>query len=218
MRNRWVLEGLRRMDYAAINIGELEVIEETDRWNELGRASNLPWVSANAGIPAGSDVQPSPYLIRELETAKGRRLRVGLLGLTAPTSDRLAIEFRDPSATAREYVAQLAGECDLLIVLAQMSLSDAQELAKLIPQIDVLIGAANDTHLAKPIMEGNTLIGYPYPQGMGLGDLRLFFDQNGRPARFFYRVVPLAAQLADHPDFVEFQREAEAEISEAKSP
>jgi len=206
------------MDYAAINIGELEVIEETDRWNELASAFDLPWVSANAGIPAGSDVRPSPYVIRELETAKGRRLRVGLLGLAAPTSDQLAIEFTDPSAAARRYAARLADECDLLIVLAQMSLSNAQELARLIPEIDVLIGAANDTHLAQPVIEGNTLIGYPYPQGMGLGDLRLFFDQNGRPARFFYRVVPLAAQLEDHPDFVEFQREAEAEISDAKSP
>ena len=92
------------------------------------------------------------------------------------------------------------------------------ELARAVPQIDILIGASNDTHPASVEMEGNTIIVYPYPQGMGLGDLRLFFNEEGRPARFFYRLVPLPSQLEDHPDWLEFQREAEGDINAAKSP
>ena len=217
-RNQWVLEGLRRMDYAAINIGELEVIPETDRWSELASVSDLPFVSANAVIPPGSAVKTSPYVIRDVETAGGRHIRVGLLGLTVPASGSLDIAFADPVEKALQHVDELADQSDVLVVLGQMSLSTAQELARAVPQIDILIGAANDTHPAGAEMEGNTIIVYPYPQGMGLGDLRLFFNEEGRPARFFYRLVPLPSQLEDHPDWLEFQREAEGDINAAKSP
>ena len=217
-RNRWVLEGLRRMDYAAINIGELEVIPETDRWSELASVSDLPFVSANAVIPPGSTVKTSPYVVRDIETTGGRHIRVGLLGLAVPASDSLDIEFANPVEKTRQHVDALANQSDVLVVLGQMSSSNAHELARAVPQIDILIGASNDTHPAGVEMEGNTIIVYPYPQGMGLGDLRLFFNEEGRPARFFYRLVPLPSQLEDHPDWLEFQREAEGDINAAKSP
>jgi 2',3'-cyclic-nucleotide 2'-phosphodiesterase (5'-nucleotidase family) len=217
VRNRWVLEGMLRMEYAAINIGELEVIKETDRWSELEKVAELPFISANAVVPAGSHPKFPPYVIREVEIFEGRSIRVGLLGLADPESGSLAIEFADPVEKARELVADLDGKCDVLVVLAQLPLPAAKELVKAVPAIDVLVGAANETHLPKPSLEGDTLICYPYPQGMGLGELRLFFDQDGRPARFFYRLVPLSSQLKDHPDFVEFQQKAEAEIEAAKS-
>jgi 5'-nucleotidase / UDP-sugar diphosphatase len=216
-RNRWMLEGMSRMNYAAINIGELETLRETDRWQQLEAGSPLPYVSANAVIPPGSRLKPTPYAIREIERADKTRLRVALMGLTVPSSNTLAIEFADPVEKARQYVTELTGRYDVLVVLAQMPLPEAHRLAQAVPDIDILIGAEEDTDLMEPEMEGHTLICYPYPHGMGLGDLRLFFDADGHPARFFYRVVPLAAGLGDHPDWVEFQRQAETEITQAKS-
>ena len=215
-RNRWVLEGLRRMGYAAVNVGELEVIPETDRWRELA-SSEVSLVSANALIPPNAPVEASPYVMREIETTRGRVIRVGLLGLSAPSSDSLTLEFADPIESARRYAAELAGRVDVLVALAQMPPTASQELARAVPEIDVVIGAANDVHINEPIFEGDALILYPIPQGMALGDLRLFFGEDGRPTRFFYRLVPLPSQLEDHPDWVEFQREAEAEINAAKS-
>ena len=205
------------MGYAAINIGELEAIEETDRWSDLA-GSDLPWVSANAVIPSSAPVEVSPYVIREIESARGRAVRVGVLGIASPAPGSLAIEFADPIERARSYAAELAGQVDVLVALAQMTVADSRELVKAVPAIDIVIGAANDTHVTEPIFEGEAMILYPIPQGMTLGDLRLFFGDDGRPARFFYRLVPLPSQLEDHPDWVEFQREAEAEINAAKSP
>ena len=205
------------MGYAAINIGELEVIEETDRWNDLA-GSDLPLVSTNAVVPKGSLVEAPPYVIREIESARGRVVRVGLLGLAAPAPGSTAIEFADPIESARRYAAELAGRVDVLVALAQMAEAGSRELVKKVPEIDIVIGAANDAHLTEPLFEGESMILYPISQGMSLGDLRLFFGDDGRPTRFFYRLVPLPSQLEDHPDWVEFQREAEAEINAAKSP
>ena len=216
-RNKWVLEGLRRMDYAAINIGELEVIEETERWKELGGA-DLPWISTNAVLPAGSPVQPRPYIIQEIQSARGRTVRVGFLGLAAPAPAGLAIEFADPVERARSYAAELAGRVDVLVALAQMTVEDARELVKAAPAIDIVLGAEKDTQTIEPLFEGDSLILYPVSQGMTLGDLRLFFGDDGRPSRFFFRVVPLPSELEDHPDWVEFQQQAESEIKAAKSP
>jgi 2',3'-cyclic-nucleotide 2'-phosphodiesterase (5'-nucleotidase family) len=205
------------MGYAAINIGELEAIEETDRWSDLA-GSDLPLVSANAIVPPSTPVQAPPYVIREIESSRGRVIRVGLLGLAAPAPGSLAIEFADPIERARSYAAELAGRVDVLVALAQMTEAGSRELVKAVPQIDIVIGAANDAHVAEPLFEGDSMILYPIPQGMSLGDLRLFFGDDGRPERFFYRLVPLPSQLEDHPDWVEFQRQAEAEINAAKSP
>ncbi|MGH9462937.1 MAG: hypothetical protein ACRD1X_17125, partial [Vicinamibacteria bacterium] len=196
------MEGLQRMGYAAINIGELEVIEETDRWSELA-GSDLPWVSANAIIPPNSRVEAPPYVIREIETARGRVIKVGLLGIASPAPGSLAIEFTDPIESGRRYAAELAGRVDLLVALAQMTEAGSRELVKAVPEIDIVIGAANDAHLVEPLFEGESMILYPISQGMALGDLRLFFADDGRPARFFYRLVPLSSQLEDHPDWVE---------------
>ena len=216
VRNRWVLEGMLRMNYSAINIGELEVIPETGRVRELGK-SKLPFVSANAILGPESGLEVPPYVIQEVETASGRTIRFGFLGLTDPASDSLAIDFADPVDKARALVGELRGKCDVLVVLAQLPLPTAKDLARAVPGIDILVGAANDTHLSHPSFEGDTLICYPHPQGMALGELRLFFDAEARATRFFYRLVPLSSRLPDHPDFIEFQQKAEAEIIKAKS-
>ena len=204
------------MNYSAINIGELEVIPETGRFRELGH-SRLPLVSANAILGSEAGAVIPPYVIQEVETASGRTIRFGFLGLTDPTSDSLAIDFSDPVEKARGLVGELRGKCDVVVVLAQLPLPTAKDLAKAVPGIDILVGAANDTHLSQPVFEGDTLISYPYPQGMALGELRLFFDTEGRATRFFYRLVPLSSRLPDHPDFIEFQQRAEEEIIQAKS-
>ena len=205
------------MNYSAINIGELEVIPETDSWSALG-SSELPFVSANAILGANAGIEVPPYVIQEVETGTGQTVRFGFLGVTDPSTDSLAIDFADPIEKARSLVGELRGKCDVLVVLAQLPLPAAKELARAVTGIDILVGAANDTHLSQPHFEGDTLISYPYPQGMALGELRLFFDEQARPERFFYRLVPLSSRLADHPDYIEFQRKAEAEITEAKSP
>ena len=215
-RNRWVLDGMLRMNYSAINIGELEVLPETNRWNDL-EGAKLPFVSANATLGSESGVEIPPYVIQEVETASGRGIRFGFLGLADPASDSLSIRFSDPVERASVLVEELRGKCDVVVVLAQLPLPVAKDLAREVSGIDILVGAAKDTHLAQPIFEGDTLISYPYPQGMALGELRLFFDAEPRATRFFYRLVPLSSKLPDHPDFIEFQQKAEAEILEAKS-
>lgn len=205
------------MNYAAINIGELETIQETNRWQELSSAE-LPLVSSNALIPPDSQVEASPYVVREIESRSGRVVKVGFLGLASPSTDSLAIEFANPVESAQRYAAELAGEVDLLVALVQMPPDASRELVRAVPAIDVVVGAVNDTHNIEPQFEGDSLILYPVPQGMALGDLRLFFDEEGRAHRFFYRLVPLPEQLEDHPDWIDFQHEAQAEINAAKDP
>lgn len=205
------------MSYAAVNIGELEVIEETNRWQELASAE-LPFVSTNAIVPPDSGVDTSRHLVREIETRRGRIVKVGFMGLASPSTSSLAIEFAEPVASARDLAGELRGQVDLLVALVQMPPESARELVRAVPEIDIVIGAVNDTHAMEPVFEGESLILYPAPQGMALGDLRLFFDQEGRPGRYFYRLVPLPSQLEDHPDWIEFQREAEAAVNAAKEP
>ena len=166
-----------------------EVIPETDRLSELGK-SKLPFVSANAILGPESGLEVPPYVIQEVETASGRTIRLGFLGLTDPASDSLAIDFADPVDKARALVGKLRGKCDVLVVLAQLPLPAAKDLARAVPGIDILVGAANDTHLSHPSFEGDTLICYPYPQGMALGELRAFLRRRGAGNPFLLSLGP----------------------------
>jgi 5'-nucleotidase len=215
-RNRWVLKGMLRMGYAAINLGTLEVIRETERFKDLLSHPELPLLSANA-TRGGESIGRPPYIVRELPAREpGRPRRVGFLGLTQNPDPSLAVSFSDPVAAAAQLVPELREKVDLLVALGSMRLAEAKALIERVPGIDVLVGAAGERLLAQPQLEGQTLVVYAGEQGMFLGELRLFLSPEGRADRYFHRLVPLSAAIEDDVSLADFQKEAEAEIVAAQ--
>src|SRR5918998_6824045 len=92
------------------------------------REANFPWLSANTYKAGTEETYYQPYLVKELNG-----VRVGLLGLTTPgvpfwenRENFKGLEFREPVAEARKWVALLREKerVDLVVIAMHMGLEE----------------------------------------------------------------------------------------------
>jgi 5'-nucleotidase / UDP-sugar diphosphatase len=92
-----------------------------------------------------SDIQGQPFVgtVRSAIVpvqARGRTIRLGLIGLTIDSSRRPWVQYSPPVDAAREQIAQLQGKVDAVIALTHLSLAGDQELVTQVPGIDLVLG------------------------------------------------------------------------------
>jgi 2',3'-cyclic-nucleotide 2'-phosphodiesterase/3'-nucleotidase len=92
------------------------------------REARFPWLSANTYHSGTGDTHYQPYIVKELNG-----VRVGVLGLTTPgiplwenKENYAGLEFREPVAEARKWVAILRGRerADLVVIAMHMGLEE----------------------------------------------------------------------------------------------
>ncbi len=112
-----------------------------------------------------------------------RGVKTGIFGLTTadtPTTtarDNVAgLEFHDPVTVARQMVEFLGGRADFIIALTHLGFPQDIELARAVPEIDVIIGGHSHTALQQPEVVGNTLIVQAGAHGLYLGQLDLYVE------------------------------------------
>lgn len=138
----------------------------------------------------GKGVRFSRLLVKDLSSA-GRRLRIGIIGMVGPNAARLCLANRrfsgfvgfDDQRTAldtsafhdlvKEQVVELKNGfgCDLIMVLFHGGNPEDLELARAVPEIDLLI--AGHTHERYLRQQGKTIIAQIGWGGSWLGGLEL---------------------------------------------
>ncbi len=90
--------------------------------------AEFPWLSANTYNKGTEETHYKPYLVKEVSG-----VRVGILGLTTPgipnwenVQNYAGLEFRDPVAEAKKWVAELRNKerVDLVVVAMHMGLEE----------------------------------------------------------------------------------------------
>jgi 2',3'-cyclic-nucleotide 2'-phosphodiesterase/3'-nucleotidase len=141
------------------------------------REAAFPWLSANTYDTATGQPHYAPYIIKEMQG-----VRVGVLGLTTPgvpswddPKNYAGLEFREPLAEARKWVARLRTEerADLVIVAMHMGLEEdlatgaadpgqvpnenqALAIARQLDGVDVIV--MGHTHRDVPALVVNTTL------------------------------------------------------------
>jgi 5'-nucleotidase/UDP-sugar diphosphatase len=203
LQARSSLAGMDRLGYDAVAIGNHEFDQPLPTLlGELARIT-FPVLSATARWRESSELLlPAQH---DLELA-GRR--VAILALTTPETpatstlgDDPRLRFDDTVATARQWVARLRPERDLLIVLSHQGLLPDLELARQVPGIDVLVGGHSHDTLPEPVREGETLILQAGDNGRFLGraELELGPDRTVRLLDYELLPVPAAGEGALQP-------------------
>jgi len=136
-----------------------------------------------------------PYFIRELDH-KGKKLRVGILGLLGPDGALVSlgtrkdigfIGFKDKESSKEldeltqflsNYVAKIKKEEKLDIVMALLHGGHPEdtEILEEVPSIDLLIAGHTHTVYTKPIKVGNSILVQAGSFGRYLGKLELKWD------------------------------------------
>ncbi|MBN2159246.1 MAG: bifunctional metallophosphatase/5'-nucleotidase [Spirochaetes bacterium] len=215
-RERSVELGLmREMGYDMITLGNHEF-----DLRPAGLARILRAAERNGGLPpmVASNVIFDPTddrdntleevfrsgLVRPYRVVVKDGITVGFFGLMGKNAAEVApfatpVTFGDPVAVAREMTALLREKekVDVIICLSHSGLvpgkpaiSEDVKLARKVPGIDIIISAHTHTPLARPIVEGDTVIVQAWYNGKWVGVLDLSLDA-GRPALKKYRIIEI---------------------------
>lgn len=129
------------LDFATFGNHEFDLKEGPFR-SRLAE-SRFRWVSSNVGDAAGAPFPGVPErLVVEVASGAdgGPAVKLGLFGLTLDSNRKDYVGYRDPLTAAREQVAALEAEADLVVALTHLALADDRELAAAVPGIDLVLG------------------------------------------------------------------------------
>ncbi len=197
---RLIVRAYKRMGVAAVNIGDLDLTQGLDFLQKVA-AQGMPLISANLLDSATRNPVFPPYLIREVSGS-----RVAFFGLLSPRFDaenRERIQkalgehtvIKDPTESAREIVATLNGQADLIILLSDLGGHRDRELAKAVPGIHFIFGGHDGRGFAQPNAEGKTFLFQSYAKGMYIGKLQAKIKESGLPFQDAGRVPRLQEQI-----------------------
>ena len=174
MKAEGAFDAMEGMGFQAAAIGEKEFTHGLAFFRERIRAHPRLFVSANLIDAATEKPLAQPFVIRTLPRNPigkySKPTRVAILGLFGPAhldelrgylgADADKIRVLDPIVTAREWIPKLRQKADYVIVAAHVETPAAEEIAKAVDGIDmIVVGHANGIYLGEaPKVNGTTLL------------------------------------------------------------
>ncbi len=163
------------MGYDAMVVGKMDVAQGLDVLQARAQEAAFPILSANLVDKDTGELFFEPYVVLQ----KGD-VSIGVIGIS--DEDVLAMgevaekaSLLDPITTAREYVQNLREECDLIVALSRLGIEGDQELARAVPQINIIVGGKTRRFMREPVQEGDTLIVQQGYNGERIGRLSATF-------------------------------------------
>lgn len=129
--------GMSALKFDALAIGNHEFNFGLAVLEKARREASFPWLSANTYRVGTEETAYAPYLVKEVNGA-----RVGIIGLTTPgvpswenPENFAGLEFRDPVASARKWVAHLRTKerVDVVVVAMHMGIEADLRTGKVNP-------------------------------------------------------------------------------------
>ena len=202
------------------------------------KAAQFPIVSSNVDVSkdplfeglfstkiATDDIQDGHIykgIVKEIDGEK-----VGIFGLTteetADISSPKQIEFSNYIEEAKIMVNEFEKMgINKVIAITHIGFDDNpaidndQELAKAVPQIDVIVGGHSHTKLDEPVKIGNTLIVQAFQYGENLGVLDVSFDDQGVVTKYKGELIKVG-ERKDDPEAAKVLAKYSEKIEELKT-
>ncbi len=203
--NQLMLESLRRLPMDVLNLaaGDLYL------WSEIGEKGLAEkFVSTNLVPKQATGPLPQPYAVVEAPSSGGV-IRIGLLGLADPATVKPNSGFRaiDPAEAVGKTLPELSGKVDLVVLLADLSASASERLAKAYPQIDVVLRAEPRPLYSRPQVVNQAVILASVERGRSLGRLTLTLGEGGKVDSAEPESIPLEAGVPEDVYFLARQGE-----------
>jgi 5'-nucleotidase len=133
-----VMNGLG-LDYATFGNHEFDLSKE--QFLKRLSESKATWFSSNTFDAQGQPFPNVPtHVVFTVSNRANRTARVGLFGLTINSNQRDYVTYLDPLTKAKEQVAALRGQVDILIAVTHLLIDQDKLLVEALPEIDIVIG------------------------------------------------------------------------------
>lgn len=177
---RIIARTYRHMRVDAVAVGDTDLLHGLGFLQEEA-AQGLPLISANLVDP-----KKKAHVFRPFVVTSSSDLKVALVGITRPNPEiqkalKDAAQIKDPIGAARETLGALKGKADLILVLSDLTMAEAKEMAKAVPGIHFILGGHEGRYSNYLDREGGAFIGQSYYKGMTVGRLRLTVEGRDGP-------------------------------------
>lgn len=193
-----VIDVMNKMKIDAAGVGNHEFDHGWENVAKQFKRANFPILNGNIFLENTSSLLwNKPYMI-----LKTNGVKVGLIGLhgkfafydTISEEMIQGVEARDEEVYLKQYLKELEGKADIIILLAHQGIPGRQsstgnvdvsrnlqkdiELAQNVPGIDIIITGHAHQGTPEPLLSGQTLIVSTDALGIQLGKLEITYDQD----------------------------------------
>lgn len=167
------------------------------RFKELMRRLTAPVTCFNF-----HDTKTNQRIFAPSLTLKRDGVKVSFIGIADILSSKRQppVEYEGMDTTRmeglREFIKVLRSEekPDLVVLITHTGLTIARQLARDIPEIDVVLSGHSHERTEKPILEGHVIIVEPGSMGSFLGRLDLTLRPEGGVAHHKFHLIPIHAE------------------------
>ena len=164
--------------YDASGIGPMEFMcGRKELAARVGEAA-FPFISANV-----KDKATGKYVGEPFKVVVSEGFRIGILGLTDTTTPLQlppaytdGLEFSEPLGVAAQWIPQLKSQCDTIVLLSTLSLTENIALAIAHPEISVIVAGGHEAELQVPLKVDSTLIVEAGRYGQKVGMLKMTYE------------------------------------------
>ena len=229
IKTKALLEGMARMGYSVVNVGERDVKMGFETFKRRTADSKLPFISAN--IVRASDMEsvfPAHIVLDAVSPDNQARSRVGVIGVArfnpvfrkaGPDGDQIVI-VHPIERIQREVKALEEKGVKTIVLLAALHKDDAGRIADEVPELDFIIGAYGGHYSRTAEQVNNARIVYSGNQGKRVGVTRVFLTLQDELAfqrtkvHFLTRTYPAQQEMLDFVNAVPIERK----VSRATAP
>jgi 2',3'-cyclic-nucleotide 2'-phosphodiesterase (5'-nucleotidase family) len=226
VRTAALLSEMDKMGYRAVSVGDRDLAMGFDAFVEKTRGLSMDFISTNIVKQGTKTPVFAPYSLFEVKGTSGKPVRIGVLGImryspvwqkAGPSGENLATAM--PADMIKTYLPELRSKADVVVLLASIAKEDAHDLAKELPDIDLIVGAYGGIYNTVEENEGRVRIVYTGNQGKRIGESRVTFDAKRHVADMVTYMHFLSARYPDDKAMAETVAAVKAKLPKpAESP
>ena len=168
VRGKQMIEVLNAMNTDLVAFGNHEFdVSQKDLQKRLNE-SNFPWISANVKLKTkeksihfykekeGKKIPLGETFIKEFSDEDGTKIKVGFISVCIPSNPKEFVAYENMFVKARASYAAIKDSVDVVFGLTHVKISNDKRIAKLIPDLPLIMGGHEHTNSYNKI--GNVII------------------------------------------------------------
>ena len=200
LKSWFIVAALNMMAYDAIGLSLKDFTFGLDHLKALERKARFPFLCANLLDFETQEPVFDSFLLRGTTEATVFVAAVIskddedlIVDWTRDDEGNQTVELLEPADALEQILASHATIANVAIVLAQMSLDEAIELAERLPRIDLIL--LSDRENREDLIHGTTIVASVGTKSKSLKAVGLYFDETGTADRYNIETFPIVEEI-----------------------
>ncbi len=153
------VEVMNAMNFDLVAFGNHEFDLPLKALQKRLNESNFPWISANvlkkdgekrshfSKIKNGKEIPLGETFIKEIIDADGTKIKIGFISVCVPSNPKDFVEYGDIFEKAKSSYNDIKDKVDIVFGLTHVKVADDKKIAKLIPNLPLIMGGHEHTNM-----------------------------------------------------------------------